>query len=503
MSQIRSRLSSFVRSYGEWLIVALAAVLRFWNLGYPQVLVFDETYYVKDAWTLSNLGYEAQWPENANDRFEAGDVNGFLTEGSFIVHPQFGKWLIAIPMQLFGAENAYTWRISVAIFGLLAVWLIMKVANLVFEHRGWSLVAGFFMAIDGLAIVMSRTALLDNFLMFFALLAFYFLLRDREAVRVELTVRAAMDEPGGVIWRRPWLIALAFTLALATSIKWSGVYFALVFGLYIVISETLLRRRLGLKHWASDGFIGQTLANLVLMVPIYISIYVAGWASWLLTSGGYDRQWAADGGNKLEGILGLLPGPLQSLIAYHQAQYGFHINLQTPHGYMSNPFTWPFVIRPVSFWYEGEDAGTGTCTGNENCASAITALGNPFIWWAAAIAAIYFTVRYFMNIRGSRNEGLILIGIAAGYLPWLMYTNRTVFQFYSIAFLPWMILILVHALRTILRECQPERVQLWRRLITTFVILCAAMSLWLSNIWFGYQTPYWYWYLHMWIPAWI
>jgi dolichyl-phosphate-mannose--protein O-mannosyl transferase len=151
----------------------------------------------------------------------------------------------------------------------------------------------------------------------------------------------------------------------------------------------------------------------------------------------------------------------------------------------------------------GEDAGVGTCTGTENCSSAITALGNPFIWWAAAIAAVYLAVRYFLNIRSSRLEGTILLGIAAGYLPWLMYMNRTVFQFYSIAFFPWMVLILIQAMRTILAECREERVLLWRRLIASFVVLCAVMSIWLSNIWLGYQTTYNYWFLHMWIPAWI
>jgi dolichyl-phosphate-mannose--protein O-mannosyl transferase len=45
------------RSKLAWLaytfVVSLAAGLRFWNLGNPHKLVFDETYYVKDAYTLS------------------------------------------------------------------------------------------------------------------------------------------------------------------------------------------------------------------------------------------------------------------------------------------------------------------------------------------------------------------------------------------------------------------------------------------------------------------
>ena len=41
--------------YTSWIITALittvAFVLRVWNVGFPNSLVFDETYYPKDAWT--------------------------------------------------------------------------------------------------------------------------------------------------------------------------------------------------------------------------------------------------------------------------------------------------------------------------------------------------------------------------------------------------------------------------------------------------------------------
>src|SRR5690554_2586243 len=44
-------------------VTVLAGILRFWNLAHPHALYFDERYYVKDAWTLLHLGYEAQWPD--------------------------------------------------------------------------------------------------------------------------------------------------------------------------------------------------------------------------------------------------------------------------------------------------------------------------------------------------------------------------------------------------------------------------------------------------------
>ncbi|MEG2778893.1 MAG: phospholipid carrier-dependent glycosyltransferase, partial [Aurantimicrobium sp.] len=75
-------------------VLLLAAVLRLWNLGNPHSLVFDETFYVKDAWSLWNNGYESTWGDDPDKKFNAGITDGFTTDPSYVVHPQLGKWLI-------------------------------------------------------------------------------------------------------------------------------------------------------------------------------------------------------------------------------------------------------------------------------------------------------------------------------------------------------------------------------------------------------------------------
>src|SRR6218665_2394495 len=68
------------------LVTLIAAVLRLWNLGSPNSLVFDETYYVKDSWTLVNNGYESKWPDKADAGFSQGHIPAFLDAGSYVVH---------------------------------------------------------------------------------------------------------------------------------------------------------------------------------------------------------------------------------------------------------------------------------------------------------------------------------------------------------------------------------------------------------------------------------
>ena len=469
-----------------WLIILLAAFFRFWNLGYPNKLVFDETYYVKDAWTLWNTGSEKSWPQDANAAFESGQVSGFLNDPSFVVHPPLGKWIIGFGMWLFGPDNSFSWRISVALLSIAAVGLIMIIAKILFQTQVWALAAGFLFAIDGHAIVLGRTGLLDSMLMFFALLSFYFLLRHLQSRK--------LGEP---TWSHRWLLAAGVSLGAAAAVKWSGLYFLAAFGLYVAISDAIERRQqakseleegqsLRLSSWLLPSGL-QALISFTLLVPTALVTYVASWTGWLVTNDGYDR-------NSHE-------NPFMSLWQYHLDAYGFHINLHTPHSYASNPVTWLFSIRPTSFFYEGLAEGEAGCTSVSGCSSAITALGNPAIWFPAAAAVLLLA--YLFIARRSRVGGLILLGIVGGYLPWLAFLNRTVFQFYAIAFLPWMILALVYVIRMFLHTRNHEQLPRAVRAVGGYFGLAFAVSLFFLPIWIGTWTPYWYWHLHMWLPSWI
>ncbi|HOT34357.1 MAG TPA: glycosyltransferase family 39 protein, partial [Rhodoglobus sp.] len=124
------RLRRILRWAAPAMVVVIAAVTRLINLGSPHTLVFDETFYVKDAWTLVNLGYEGQWPAEADALFAGGQTDIFLADPSFVVHPPLGKWLIGLGMLIFGPENSFGWRVATAVTGILAVVLIMLIARL-------------------------------------------------------------------------------------------------------------------------------------------------------------------------------------------------------------------------------------------------------------------------------------------------------------------------------------------------------------------------------------
>ncbi|MCX7521779.1 phospholipid carrier-dependent glycosyltransferase [Microbacterium sp. STN6] len=489
-------------------VTLLAAVLRLWDLGNPHALVFDETFYVKDSYTLLHFGYEASWPDKADTSFNAGNTDIFSSAPEFVAHPPFGKWIIALGLAVFGASDSVGWRISTALVGILAVLVVTLVARRLFRSTLVATIAGFLMAVDGHAIVMSRVALLDNSVMFLALLAFWAILADRTWFTRRLETRVAAARAAGrtvdwgpTLWWRPWLLAAALLLGLCSGVKWSGLYFLAFFAVYTVVVDAVARRRLGLPFFTSAAVLKQGPATFLIMVPLALVTYMSTWAGWLATSGGFYRHWAETEGTRWSGLLDWVPLWFQNLWHYQTAMYNYSINLHVPHPYQSNPFEWLLMLRPTSMYYLGTSAGQAGCTASD-CSSAITGMGNPLIWWAGTACAVYLVYR-LIRFR-EWQVGAILMGFGAGYLPWLLYINRTIFEFYTIAYEPYMVLGIAAVIALILGSRADAR---WRRqrglwLVAVFLFFVTVVSAFFWPLWTGEQIPFWYWQLHIWIPGW-
>lgn len=427
------RLISVFRSladrFGVYPILLLAALTRLINLGYPTSLVFDETYYVKDAYTTWIAGHELQWIKNSDEAFATGDFTGHTSAAEFVVHAPLGKWIIGLGMQIFG-PNPFGWRIMVAVAGIASVWLVYLIALKMFGSKRWALLPTFLIAIDGQAIVLSRTAILDGLVTFFVLLGFWLFLKTLET--------------------RSWkdFLAVGLALGFGAGIKWTALVFLAVFlGYYLV--------HVGIrKFWIA-----------LISIPAALLAYLSTWTGWFIT-----RGWGFDASN-----------PIGSFIEYHRQMWKFHSNLSSPHPYKSSAATWLLDIRPTSFFWESK-AGMAT---------AINPIGNPVLWWGGVIA-LGFAASWFFRHR-DKETILVLTGYFAGLVPWLIFSNRTAFQFYSMAFEPWIALtITLMAIR-----------YLTRKTVTWASIGAFLFFLYFIPLYLGISIPLWFWDSHMWLPSWI
>ena len=425
---------SSVAPYGIYLIALIAFAMRLFRLDQPKGFIFDELYYVNGAQDFLKYGVE---------------VDGLKPE--FIVHPPVGKWAIALGIKLFG-DHEFGWRIASAFVGSLLILIVGLIAKELFRSNSWAALASGLIALDGLALVHSRTALLDLFLTFFIALALWAWLKN---------------------WH--WLAGLAFGLAAAT--KWSGLYFLILFAL------------ITFYRICANGS-GRKLIKPIAKLPVQygvlpIATYLISWVGWFRSDRGWDRNWSTSS--------------LKSLWHYHSEMLNFHTGLVEKHSYQANPWSWLIQGRPTSFFYQ-----TPKGCGSTSCSQEVLAIGTPLLWWFGTIA-LFFTLgillRNFLQKRKDFAPIFIWAGIAAGYLPWFLFQKRTVFSFYAIVFEPFLIFALVYSAKY-LYESRVKR-ENSQALIALVLVLIALNFIYFYPIFTGEIITYDSWYARMWLPSWI
>ncbi|MDX3496552.1 phospholipid carrier-dependent glycosyltransferase [Streptomyces turgidiscabies] len=494
------------------LVTLFAGLPRFWRLGSPRAVVFDETYYAKDGWSLLRLGYEGTWPDRkiADPQILADpQVIPLSGTGSFVAHPPTGKWVIAVGEWMFGL-TPFGWRFMTAVLGTLSVLMLCRAGRRLFRSTLLGCLAGALMAVDGLHYVMSRTALLDLVVMFFVLAAFASLLIDRDHARARLAAALPVAEDGRVrpdahtgdhagTGLRPWRAAAGLFLGLAASTKWNGLYFLVFFVVLTLLWDVGSRRVAGARHPYRSVLRKDLGRSVLTVVPVAVTTYLAAWTGWFLSDDGYGRHWADDRG----GVWSWIPAPLRSLWHYESGVYRFNIGLHIPHKYESNPWSWTIQGRPVLFHYQSPKPGTDGCRTATDCSQAVLALGTPLLWWAACCALVYLLYRW--ALRRDWRAGAVLCAVGAGYLPWFLYQDRTIFSFYAIVFVPYLCLAVTMMLGALLGPPGAADGRRGRGAVAAgvLVLLIAWNFVYFFPVYSGQTIPYADWHARMWLDTWI
>ncbi|GAA1649064.1 phospholipid carrier-dependent glycosyltransferase [Nonomuraea maheshkhaliensis] len=485
--------SATVGWLGPIAVAIFGGLLRFVRLGEPKAVVFDETYYVKDAYSLMIHGVERTMLGDAKNpvadqRLIAGNLDIFqqcaqpVDCASFVAHPPLGKWMIAAGEWLFGM-NPFGWRFAAALVGTLSILVLARVARRMTRSTLLGCLGGLLLALDGLHLVLSRTALLDIFLMFWVLAGFACLVADRDRAREKLVAwyeRSPVTALGPRLGRRPWRLAAGICLGAACAVKWSGIFFLLGFAVMSVLWDMGARRAVGLRE-PYRGALTYDLpgaAGAMALAPAVT--FLASWTGWFVTAGGYGRNWEQATSS---GPLFFVVDSVRSWLRYQQQVLGYHSGLDDYHPYMSEPWQWPVLLRPVSFHYP-TNLPPSAC-GADKCAQAVLGVGTPALWYAAAIALVGL-VAWYVATRDWR-AGAVLLTYGVGWLPWFYYAiadNRTMYLFYMIPVVPFMVLALVLMAGLILG---PQDAPAARRAIGAAAVGAYALVV-LVNFWWLYPV---------------
>ncbi len=554
-------------------VTLLAFALRMYHLGTPKRFAFDETYYAKDAWSLLNNGYaqtyltdvDGNTKNKIDDDILAGHVNDVWTgDPSMAVHPEVGKWLIALGEKSFGMDP-FGWRIASAVVGALMVLVMCRLLRRMTGSTVLGCIAGMLLMFDGLHFVLSRLALLDIFLAFFILCAVHCLVADRDHFRRRLARRTAdaPDHPDGkeprVGWGpirpvlfRPWLIAGGVCFGLAIGTKWAAAWPLAAFGVMVWFWSAGARRSFGVRWPIAKSALVDGVPAFFSLVLVAVIAYIATWGGWLANSGEYEehlsatqyrqytghghcaedddsyvatdldesKRWATADEKDASGM-GEAWQSLRSLWYFHQDVYVFHTHFLncSEHTYQSKPSSWLFINRPVGVAVTNDIQPAGRdlpadeeelprdedCDAPEgsDCIRQVLLIGTPMIWWGGCIALL-FSVAMWIGARDWR-YGVAVVGTLSTWLPWMLYDERPIFYFYAIAILPFIVIALTLSIGTLIG---PSRLPSTRRTIGVvvsgaFVVLVLVNYAWFWPIWTNGLLTSSEWLDRIWFSRWV
>ncbi|MDO5681854.1 MAG: glycosyltransferase family 39 protein [Propionibacteriaceae bacterium] len=490
-------------------ITVLAFVLRVVELTRPSGLVFDETYYAKDAYALLQSGFERNWIEGANEKAIRGDFSGMQESGSFIVHPPLGKWLIALGIQVFGF-NAFGFRIPSVIAGCGLLLVVFFLARRLSRSTMVGAIAALLLSMDGLHFTMSRIALLDIFQAFFTVAAVLALVIDRDWFRRKLAdhlaAREVPDLNGGygpiVLWR-PWRLVAGLLFAAACATKWNSIYVLAVFSVLSVLWDMGARRLAGAHREAPLSLITDGIVAFFYQVVLAVPVYVLTWWGWLTTSGGYSRDYGAN--HPDDPVVRVFGTALGSLWNYHREIYGFHTGAgikEATHVYEAHPAGWLVMARPIGIDAVNDiQPGTEGCLGPDKCLRVITGMGTPALWWLGVFALVAAVLLWVGN-RDWR-FGVPVLGVASTWLTWFPNAERPLFFFYAIMIIPFTCIAIALCMGALLGRADGPR-RWWGAIVVGVAVTLVTLN-------FAYIFPiltdallaYPQWLSRMWFQSWI
>jgi len=474
-------------------LLIVAAITRFWHLGHPAEIVFDEVHFVAQG-------------------------RHYLHGESFLdPHPPLAKLVIALGILIFG-DDPLGWRVGNATIGTALVGITYLLGRRMSGSRLAGAIAGAIIICDGMYLVDSHYAVID--IVYLTCAAAAYLLFFKFAQTPDATERRRI---------LPW-IGLALGLCLASKLYVPAVTFLLVMGfiLYVFAKErpdaapaaASAGANPGLDIIAKPGrasnspveskakknpspasdligidlfdrtsaiFVsltcivlglllflnGETLAYILLAVLVIVALRYTE-IVWRIRSSSAARPWwmpslasilepMSVGAVLLVGsvaatayLAAFLPhywlgwwGGIEDLFKYYSDVVWYEKSVAAAtHPYSSPWWSWPLMLRPVAYWQNFPKTGD---------VQTVWGGGNPALWWGA-LTAIAITAVQAIE-RPSLTRSFLVIGYLSYLLIWA-WIGRTLFLYHYMAAIYFGYM----ALAILLAECFKDRAEPWEHL---------------------------------------
>ncbi len=355
--------------------------------------LFDEQENVPEQYLYENSTYfdEIYHARTAYEHLE----NIYPYEVS---HPPLGKLIISIGISIFGL-NPFGWRFMGTLFGVLMLPLMYIFLKNIFGKTAISVCGTVLFASDFMHFTQTRIATIDTYGVFFIMLMFLFMYRY---------IAQPYDTPFRKTALPLFLSGLFFGIGSAS--KWIVIYGGA--GLCVIYIIHQVRRGLYCKyadqlHEYWPYLIKTLLFSILSFIVIPLLIY-------------YISYWPYGTSQGMSVPSMFFSSDYFKTVWDNQVfMFTYHSGLEATHSYGSPWWQWVLDIRPILYYREYFN--------NDTIKSAISAFGNPAVWWGGLPAIFILAWSAF-----KRHDGIalfILIGYLAQLLPWTIIT-RVVFIYH-------------------------------------------------------------------------
>jgi Gpi18-like mannosyltransferase len=292
---------------------------------------------------------------------------------------------------------ALAWRLPGVVAAALLAFVLVLLARRLFASRVLPILVGIAVILDGSMFAQARIGMNDIYVALFIVAGWYFIVaahRPRLSARVDILI-------AGVL------------LGLGAASKWAAFY-TLAGVLVAALAVTAYAYADGrpgkggpLDLLAGKGRNAAFLFLSFAVIPV--GIYLGSYVRWF---GGPTAPYGWD------------------LIELTKQMYWYHSGLTAPHPAASPWWSWPFVLKPV-YWYFGQ-------SDNANNAYIYDA-GNLALFWAALVATVWCAIA---AIRArSAALGFVVFAMLVQYVAWIPI-SRVLFFYHFFTALPFYLLAL-------------------------------------------------------------
>ena len=368
-------------------------------------------------------------------------------------HPPLGKVLISIGISLFGM-TPFGWRVVGAVFGIFILLALYCLIKCLFGRRFVAICGTAVFAFDFMHFVQTRIATIDTYAVFFVLLQFFFLYRY---------ISLDYETPFKKTLPPLFLTGLFFGLGAAS--KWTSLYFApalvLLFALYQVLRGI---------HWVKSERKEEFKHYLIKTLGICCGFFI------LIPGIIYYLSYIPYG--QAVGYVPFTLGYTNLVLRNQHFMLFYHADMVVgaEHPFSSYWWQWVFNLRPILYYRSYLPDGTR---------SAISAFGNPLVYWGGFLAILTMPVAAWYRRDGRALA--IFLGYLALLAPWF-FIDRITFAYHYFINTIFLVLAISYIFNRLVERGRGP----YRTAILSFVGVVIALFILFYPALSGMPVPIWY-----------